>query len=231
MGALSGITSLAWAIAPLIFNNLYAITTDVKDRADEERWFGFTFPVGIVWGLMMACGVAAFAVSLTVPDPRVIWIAVPDDNSGKMTLLGDSRDKIDDWKVATPSRAVMGEDGMLEKSPSGHGDEDDEEGRRRRRQAWYRAPLGARCCDRMCCRKDLETKDLDTWWASVDSAAVKPRREDTFQSRRHTRRLAKMRKNYLGRGYLSSAGEGLLMAGVAQGPGAGDYRDYRVDGR
>ena len=37
MGALSGVTSLSWAVAPLVFNNLYAVTTDVHDVAKEEK--------------------------------------------------------------------------------------------------------------------------------------------------------------------------------------------------
>ena len=85
-------TSLSWAVAPLIFNNLYAATTDVHDVAKEEAMWGWHLPVGIVWGLMIFCSVIAFGVSLTVPDPRVIWIAVPDDNSSTgMVLLGTRR--------------------------------------------------------------------------------------------------------------------------------------------
>ena len=228
MGALSGITSLAWAIAPLIFNNLYAATTDVHDIAREERWWhGWHLPVGIVWGLMILCSMISLGVSLTVPDPRVIWIAVPDDNSSTgMTLLGDSRDKVDDWKVATPTRGVMGDDGFIEEAPYELIDYEDDPAWEQKK-GWYKAPLGARLCDKMCFKQSLAAKEVDVWWASKDAAALRPRRK-AHAGKRFTQELANLNRKRAarratGERHAPHTFEGLLNAGITMGPN-GDYR-------
>ena len=176
---------------------------------------------------MIFCSFCSFGVSLTVPDPRVIWIAVPDDNSATgMVLLGDKRDVVDDWKVATPTRAVMGDDGFMEEAPNVRTsdiDDDDLE----YTEDWYRAPPGAKCCDRLCFKREFAKKELEVWWASKDAAALRPRRQ-MRRGKRYTQELAEVNRKRAvwtqrGAKHQPHSLEGLLHAGVADYRG-GDYR-------
>ena len=94
----------------------------------------------------------------------------------------------------------MGEDGFMEEAPSALtddvGDDDYDEldfDERAMRSGWYRAPIGARCCDRLCFKKDFAAKELELWWASKDAAALRPRRV-MRQGKRFTRELAEVNR-------------------------------------
>eukprot|EP01043_Picozoa_sp_COSAG02_P006763 COSAG02_NODE_195_length_29750_cov_79.793329_25_plen_130_part_00 len=128
----------------------------------------------------------------------------------------------------------MGEDGFMEEAPSALtddvGDDDYDEldfDERAMRSGWYRAPIGARCCDRLCFKKDFAAKELELWWASKDAAALRPRRV-MRQGKRFTRELAEVNRKRVvavrsGARHQPHSLEGLLHAGVADYRGA-DYR-------
>ena len=50
---------------------------------------------------------------------------------------------MDDWKVATPTRGVMGDDGFIEEAPYELIDYEDDPAWQQKK-GWYKAPLGAR---------------------------------------------------------------------------------------
>ena len=80
LGSLSGVQSLSMAIGPLIFNNAYAFLTGTTGVHWMRHHLGYLIPEKSIWYLGIAMLGAAAATSVSLPDPRNVYVPGADEN-------------------------------------------------------------------------------------------------------------------------------------------------------
>ena len=80
LGSLSGVQSLSMAIGPLIFNNAYAFLTGTTGIHWMEHHLHYIISEKSIWYLGIAMLGAAAATSVSLPDPRNVYVPGADEN-------------------------------------------------------------------------------------------------------------------------------------------------------
>ena len=80
LGSLSGVQSLSMAIGPLIFNNAYAFLTGTTGIHWMEHHLHYIISEKSIWYLGIAMLGLAAATSVSLPDPRNVYVPGADEN-------------------------------------------------------------------------------------------------------------------------------------------------------
>ena len=80
LGSISAVQSLSMCVGPLIFNNLYALTTGQKGIAFMKEHWHFVIPERWVWYVGGTMMFTAVCVATSLPDPRDVYVPGADEN-------------------------------------------------------------------------------------------------------------------------------------------------------